>query len=175
MKIKQKIYLSIGLFLVIIIGLVFLVIKPIIGKINSKGIQIREQKILAQILQQEQINLQQLKNDFQNLEPKIPLLNQALLAPEKTLDFIKYLEEAAQKTSIQEDVVIMPAKEKNPAFRVNLQGSFANLIKFLAYLENGPYLVVIDSININKPEKEKEIKTALEFRVYTNEINQTVK
>ena len=161
---KQKIYLTLSIILAICLVSGFLVIYPLINKIKSSSLAFIEKKETLEILEKEQIEFNLLKEQYKKIEPELTKINQSLLNSEKTLDFIVALENIAEKANNNYEIKVTQL-QKEPkekfsflTFQIYLWGSFPNLIKFLIYLENMPYWVETDQIQI-RPITQEEIGT----------------
>ena len=92
-------------------------------------------------------------------QTKILKINNAFVNPEKAIDFIVAIEKVAASTNNYQEIkeVTSPKKEEGVLyFQISLWGSFPNLIKFLARLENMEYFIDAKSLQITRIE-EKEL------------------
>ncbi len=92
--------------------------------------------------------------------------------------FIKMLEDLADKTSNSTEISFIETGdketkvEKRPSgFTLQLatKGNFIDLVKFISYLQNAPYYVYIDSVNIaiDTKKNNSEVKSVLVIRVFS--------
>lgn len=163
---KRKIYLTLtiitGLFLVMIFGVIY----PLISKIKSTSFDLIQKKEILEDLEKNQQKISRLEKEYQLIKPELIKIEQNLLQqPEKTLDFIVALEGIAQKSNNQYEIkpIEQPKKESSSSldFQVSLWGNFPNLIRFLVYLENMPYLIEVTKIQIQRISQEGIIKKEL--------------
>lgn len=159
---KQKIYLTLSIILAIYLLTGFLIISPLISKIKYSSLAFIEKKETLEILEKEQIEFNLLKEQYKRIKPELTRIDQSLLNSEKTLDFIVALENIAEKANNNYEIKVTQL-QKEPkekfsflTFQISLWGSFPNLIKFLVYLENVPYWVETDQIQI-RPVGQEEI------------------
>lgn len=174
MNIKQKICLSLGLIIIIAVLLFGLLVQPLLREIKSTSASLGEKKEKLNILEKaDQKYLEQLEIDYEETKKDLSLVESAFLISDQAVDFIVELETFASLTFNTLEI-----KSVNyPVFSLHTIGSFSNLMKYLAWLENGRYFVNIDSINIRRigtreaPIKEAsigDIETILEITLPTN-------
>lgn len=163
MKIQQRIYLTIGITLAIVILLLLLLILPMVNKIKelSAGF-VEKSNLLASYKEKSGDYFAGLKSEYADTESRIAEINKYFVNPEKAIDFIMAVEQIAVKTNNYQEIreINPPASpaggpEENNAllFQVSLWGSFPNLVKFLAQLENMNYFVDSNSLQVSKIEQ----------------------
>lgn len=101
--------------------------------------------------------LERLLNDFSEEEET---LNSAILAEDDLVEFIEFLEDLAQRSKIGLSISSAslpestkkrksaPASFANPVFEIKASGSFDDLMRYLILLENSPFQVSFQRINI---------------------------
>ena len=164
MNIKQKIFLISGLILIIIILLFWGIVKPLVSEIKTTSslVQQRNEELFA-LEKTDQNYLKQLESDYKIIEEDISLIKSGFLDINKAVGFFIELENIASATSNNLEI----KTEEFPAFTLNLSGDFPNLMKFLGWLENGDYLIDIDSIQIRR-FTIKELEKLLSGNIRTN-------
>lgn len=186
-KQQQKIYLALSASAIVIIVLLLFLISPSVSKLKALSRNLNENNsTLLSYKEKGGDYLAQLKSDYNVLGQKISEINNSFVNPEKAIDFILAVEHLANITKNYEEIVeITPQQEKQESkalfFRVSLIGSFPNLVKFLAQLENMDYFVDFDSLDIitidegdlaalkdkNIVASAGDIKSAINIKVYT--------
>lgn len=102
-------------------------------------------------------NLEKTKQDISAIQNELSGTT-ALLPSEDAIKFILAVENSAQATQNRESISVSNSAATTQAtgakntldFQISLWGSFPNLIKFLVYLENAPYLNTVDSLQIRR-------------------------
>lgn len=152
METKQKIYLTLIIFVLIVIGLLLFLINPLVGKIKLSSAEFKEKNnLLASYKEKGGDYLEGLRGKHTSLELNILKINESFIGSERAIDFILAVEQAAALiNNYQEIKEVISIEEGVLSFRVSLWGSFPNLIKFLAQLENMDYFVDLDSLQISK-------------------------
>lgn len=180
MNIKQKIYLSSGLAIIIAVLLLGSVVKPLILEIKTTSSLVKERNEKLVILQRtDQEYLKQLEQDYNNIKQDISLVKSGFLNTDQVVDFFMVLENIASSTSNKLEIQVVDF----PFFNLYLLGNFSNLMKFLGWLENSKYFVDVDSIQIRQFAEKSlsleeaetisvgDIKTILKIRVYIEKAN----
>ncbi len=142
----QKIYLTAGIFAIIIVLMVGFLICPMIREIKKNSILTTEdnQKLLS--LKKIDIDyLKQIEFKYKKITEDLAMFK-INLTEKQIIDFIVELENNAARTS--NDLEIKSAEY--PIFNLILTGSFENLMKFIGWIENNPYLISIESMQTRK-------------------------
>jgi len=146
----QKIGLVATSFLVILSLVIFLVTAPLIRQIKNDGVELSEKKQNIELLYQDWRVLETSRQEYIKIENELNSLP-AILPPGEALKFIMLIESIAQNTNNRQEVSVISNAGSDAqllTFQVTLRGSFPNLVKFLAYLENAPYYNEINSVQI---------------------------
>lgn len=172
MQIKQKIYLNPIIIVLFAFGLIYLADKPLLAKIQQLSQLVEQQQMIMknpdfQVKYQKQIN--QLKADYEEVQPKLSLLKQSLLDKDKAVELIKILEKAAQINNLGLNIQILPEEKDGLNFALFLTGNFPDLLRFLEYIENSQYTLKITSLQIKNLPKSEQIQSNVEIKVYLNQ------
>lgn len=156
MTIKNKIKLSLAIFIILCICLVALVILPFLKEIknNSAGIISQKQNFNSLLAREEISN--NFKNRHREIEPNLEKINNIFVDAETPIDFIHFLEKTFSGCDAY--LNISPGIASKPAdgswFFLNFQltsiSSFPNFLKLLEKLENNQYLIEVQNISIKK-------------------------
>ena len=159
-KFISKIQLLMLILAVLSILLTVFVIYPLFKNIKSKSQELIYQKEKLIILESTAINLRKLKVLYQDLDDILGKIDSLLINPEVPVKFISFLEKTSEECSI--DSEILPGSVGKPEkyswapvnFQITVRSSSSNFLKFLEKLENSPYLINIQNLNINRTDKE---------------------
>lgn len=177
MNCKQKIYITSITSAIIIIALILILVTPPVKKIKSLSANLVEKKSLTSTYEKRGGDyLKNLKNKYIELEPQISKINKSFIDSGRVIDFILAVEKAAALTNNYLEI------KEISSFQISLWGSFSNLIKFLAQLENMDYFVDSDSLQITKIGEKSlkdlidkgiivstgDIKSVINIKTYTN-------
>lgn len=174
---QKKMIAWVALGLIILVLFTWLVINPLLEQIQSISRDyLANQEILARLNQREVI-AKQLEESYQSQEKELTDLNRVFLGEEEIVGFISTLEKIARETDNQFEIkaVSSSALEESGqpflGFQIYLGGSFNNLLRFLAHLENSPYppyrLVEIENLSIKTTDSDLE--SVLYIKIYTQD------
>jgi hypothetical protein len=156
---KKKIFLNLGIFLGIFLVFLVWIFPNLFGEIQkiSQDLIFLKQKLL--VLQKEEENLQHLKITYQNYEANLQQIQQIFVNYKVPIEFIEFLEKAAHINQQEIDISLYSPKVEEDlwpslTFRVLTKGPFSGLMRFLAKLENSPYLIEILNLNIKTSKKD---------------------
>lgn len=156
------------------------------------------QKELAQ-LDGEQRQASEMSKEYEEVKSSISSLDQLLLSGEDKLPFIMLVERLAQETSVTHVIEAVvesvpatfsqkdksaPREKTRPAviFNINVFGDFSRVFRFISLLENGPYYLTLETVQISRaagsgsfsgikgaPALEKDdVKAQLSVKVYAS-------
>lgn len=163
MSYKNKIYLSVFLIVVLAFALIFLGILPTWRGIKEKSRDLAfEQKELASIELLAE-SFEDFEKNFrfyeEGLEEMENLLSQeSLIDPEIPVSFINFFKEQGEAMNLSLKISPIPSQEKKDrfwshlSFRINGQGEFNDVMRFLEKLENSRWLVETTRLDIVKKE-----------------------
>lgn len=178
---KRKIYLTLGISVVLIAILIILFISPLFKEVKKNSEDFISKKKELSSLEFEMQNLEIMKAKYQNYKSNYELIDSLFINPEVPIDFIRFLEKLASvlKISIKISLSNNPETENQPwpslYFQLSTTSSFLNFSKFLEKLENSSYLIEVQSLNIKKlteeelPPKESgnDIEANILIKVFT--------
>lgn len=182
MQEQQKIYLTLLIFILIVIGLLLFLISPLIERVKLSSAEFKEKNNLSASYKEKGGNyLKELRNEYANLEPEILDINRSFIDSERAVDFILAIEQAAALTNnYQEIKEISSVEEGILSFRVSLWGSFPALLRFLVQLENMKYFIDFDSLQAGRIDENNsralldkgivvltgDVKSTIEIKTY---------
>jgi hypothetical protein len=165
MTIKNKINLSLAIFIILSIILILFVIYPLFKeiKINSEDLISKKQNLT--LLEKKIENLKQYQAIWAEIEPNLEKIDKLFIDPEVPVEFISFLEETARDCNLSVEISPLPASKitEDPwpslLFQISTTASFSKFLKFLEKLETSPYLIKIQNLNTRRlTEKDLELK-----------------
>lgn len=182
MQTQRRIYLTLIITTVIIILLLIFLVRPLLTKIKQVSADFKEKNdSLASFEDKGTDYLARLSSEYSEIETKISEINNYFLDSEKAIDFILAIEKVASLSGNYQEIkgVGLPV-ENSLSFQISLWGSFPNLVKFLARLENMDYFIDVDSLQISRigetgargPEKKEimvvvgDVKSVIDIKIY---------
>lgn len=156
---KNKIYIISSLFFVSFLILIIFFIWPAMDGIKkeSENLILVKKEIAVFLAQSSQ--LEKFGKNYNNYLPDLEKISKIFVDQQNPLDFIEFLEERASGARI--DLEISPlffSKEENyniAALQLVAKGGFQSIASFLEKIENGPYLIEIQNLNIRNFEDKK--------------------
>ncbi len=150
---QQKIYFLAGGLLTALVLVIFLAIIPLFNKFASQSYELAQKKQDAEVFYQNWQSLASVRQEYAKIKADLAAAK-LLLEPDATIEFIKTLEGLAQKTGLRQEIALLdspaaPAK-KQLELQTTIWGSFPQVIKFMAYLENTSYLNEVQSLQIRR-------------------------
>lgn len=174
---RQKIYLTVGVMLILVVAIFFLLIYPTFQKIKTKSTEIEDNQATIQQYSDETDNLESIRQQFSSVSKETYL--KLLPNQEQVINFVIQLEDVARETNNQitinteTSVVSDTQKARQPSVNVDqkdkdkqdqdvisltldLKGSFENIARFFSILENSDYLITIDSFKISRASSDSD-------------------
>jgi len=156
MTIKNKINLSLAVFIILSLSLILFLICPLFQGIknDSKELISQKQKIIS--LEKKIENLGKFQIIWQGIEPDFQKIEKLFIDPEVPVEFISALEAIAKDCQMTIKISSFPSSrtEKDPwsslFFQISSATSFSKFLKFLEKLETSPDLIEISSLNIRR-------------------------
>jgi len=181
---KNKINLSLVTFSIFIICSIIFIIYPLFSEIkkNSEDLIIQKSAIVS--LEAKVENLEESQTLWLKIKPNLEKIDKLFINSEVPVEFIDFLEMASQDCDTPIKLFpSLPREAKGElwpflTFQITLDNSFPKVLKFIEKLENSPYLIEIQNLNIRKltegelksEEYEKfslgGVKTSLSIKVY---------
>lgn len=125
-------------------------------RIIEGNTQLKEKKASLAIIEQNWQEIKLGQDTLQQIKPDVAKTDQSFVSTRDPVQFIKSLENLAQKTNnLFEIHQITFSEETTPEenilpFQIYLGGSFPDLMHFLNYVENMEYYVKIESVQISQ-------------------------
>lgn len=117
------------------------------------------------LLSAKKAGLLQISRDESKIQPIYERINGSFVSADNLVEFIEYLEDTARENGGSAEVEgVLQEENGNRKFKLSLAASYANLVNFLAYLENSRYLVKPLRIDINEtinPETKNALLRAV--------------
>ncbi len=172
MDIKQKTYLILGVFLIVIVFLFLGAVKPMILEIKNASAEAGQSRGKLLLLEKtDQDYLEQIEIDYKEINDNVNLIKSGLISNNQAVNFFMELEKIASATSNHLEI----RATEFPVLTLNLTGTFPGVMKFLGWLENGNYFLDVYFIQlklIGEAEAAEgtslgEIKVNIKIKVYT--------
>ncbi|GEM_PF-1409220 len=164
------------IFIAVIINfsIIFLIILPTIKKIKQLTNDTYSQRVALEKLYLRGQSIKKSKQNYEKIKDKVENLETVFNKVGKELDFIKSLEQIAQKQNIQQIIEIKNNKTETEKFEnenykeiqvsVNLNGDFNNIINYLEQAQLLDYYFNINYLDFyySKAKSFKQIKESID-------------
>lgn len=151
---KDKIYISAGIFIAIILLLVAFIIFPFLKKIKKDSADSLSERNSFASLGAQVAEVEKFKSNYLSYEPNFKKIDQLYTDPANPVEFFKFLEKIALDCKISSNVSLLQDYSRGNSGYINLQifsnGEFSNILKFIDKIETGPYMVKIKNLSIKK-------------------------
>lgn len=158
---KQKIFLNSIAITAILTSLVIFAVIPLKNTIAEQSDLFKKERSTLYSLAQKQDYMEKLKIKYQEMEPKLILLDKYFLKTDEFVNFVTQLENAATATQNNLDIKITNQKEENLALQLSVSAPFPNFLRFVIWLENTAPLINIESFNIQRMSGETPVLTKI--------------
>lgn len=169
MKIKNKIYIIIVFFGLIVLSLIVFFIFPSFKKIKKNSDDLFSKKQSISVLKNQVAQVENFKKIYNEYRPSLEKTDQLFIDLENPVNFIKFLEKTASDSGIESEISLSPYSLKEEESSITFQffstDDFLKILKFTKAIESGPYLVEIKNLIIKNSETESASKNNLSKRV----------
>ncbi|MEK7631295.1 MAG: hypothetical protein AAB445_00305 [Patescibacteria group bacterium] len=147
---------------------------PLRQKLQEKNVKILEARISREVNNRQQQNLSALKKQVDQILENTETLNAAFFNRAETLQFLKYIEDLAEreKLTLAEPQLSAPARTspdtattysvEEKAFHFDVQGPIAALMRFLRALETHPSYILVQTVNLQNGSVAKQNSLVVE-------------
>ena len=172
MDTKKKTYIIIIVFAIITVCLTVFLIYPLLRDIQQGAQKILSDKRRVTLIAQETKELYDFKKNYKNYESHFQRIDQLFTDSKNPIDFITFLENASSESNVTSHISLVPVTEKETLdtmpviiFQISAQGTMLHMLTFIEKLEEGPYIIRIQNINIKKmedPLDPKKVTTGID-------------
>lgn len=185
MSITKKIYLSLVIFIITSLCLIVFIILFLFSGIEKYSQEIPIQKKNISSLQAKIENIEKFKDFYGEIKPNLEKINSLFVDPEVPVDFIGFLEKTSRDCDILINTSLISGKKSDKdswnslSFQIVSNSSYPKFLIFLEKIENSPYLIEIQSLNIRRLSEDDikkkdfsgssagDISANLAIKVYT--------
>ena len=174
MSIKNKIYLSLAIYIAAFSVIIVFIIVPLFGEINDNSKELILQKQNLADLEEKIKNAEAFKNIYKEYKPNLEEIDKLFINAEVPVEFIAFLEKTAKDCGTE--IIITPESSSKSAdefgsflgFKLGATGSTDSFLTFLAKLEQAPYFIKIQNLRVGKDAESTEniIRAEISLKVY---------
>lgn len=182
---KKKFYITVAATLALLTALGVFIVFPRLSRLAALSEElVNTKQTLAEVIQRRE-DLEVLKRDYSTKEDDIARIRNAFVSDVNELEFIRFIERTAKISGHERAYTLSNPVEESSAngerialqLSLTLTGSFKNLELFLYLLENGPYLIDVESVTIDRvgilvgaaegAPAVPQLRTVISFVAYT--------
>ena len=162
MPIKNKIHLILPIFGLFAVLVAVFFVYYLFSEIKEKSEELVVRKEQFIVLEERIFNLEKFRDLYPDLRHFLEKTELLLIDSKVPIEFIDFLEKNSEKTNLQIEITSLSDKKTEKdfwpylTFQIVCSGDFSDFLLFLERLENGPYLVETQNINLSKLVKEKD-------------------
>jgi len=169
MKRNFTLYIKTIIGLLLCLGLAAFVIFPTFKSVNKLKNSVHESNVELEKTKQTQENFSSIKTEFEKVQESSKSLEGAFVTKDTPtiLETIEYIENLASARHVTQTLTINPIPESNDAttissaIEITLEGSFDSIYLFIKDVEDLPYYININSVNVAKQLNESYTATLL--------------
>lgn len=162
MTTKIKIYITSAGFLVAGMLIIVFLIVPSVNKITKIPEELREIKSSLSSLEIEIRELENFNLKYKSYEPALKKTDELFIDPSNPVKFIEFVEKLSISSGLDYEISPLGPVQKPDGgipwrysnIYISTKGSWSKTLKFAKGLENGPFLIKIQNINISKGNSE---------------------
>ena len=157
---KQKIKIDAIIFVLVFITLIFFGISPLLSELFKTTKDLSSRKAVLKILENQITALQDFQNNSLAYQQNIQKLDSSFVSDEAPVEFIEFLEKLANNQGLEIALSsVKDASEKKgnrltTAFQATIVGDYSAVLVFLKKIEQSPWLIKIDQVDINRIEEK---------------------
>lgn len=154
MNTKKQIILIIGICIVIIIALVVFLVFPLFAGIKGDSSSLIDIRKKLNIISDKSGEIEAAKTDCEEIDSYLEKSENLFVDIEVPVRLIEFLENNANSLDLNINIFPISLKEvgddiwKFVGFRLSLTGSYNNFIRFLRYVEAGPFLIEVNDMSV---------------------------
>ncbi len=156
MQSKKKIKIDIIIFIIIFIVLIVFCLAPLLTKIFVITKELASKKNMLEALEKQTLALNDFQNNILIYQQNIQKIDKSFVAEEAPVEFIGFLEKLANNYGLEivlssvKDVSEKKSNRLTTAFQAVITGDYPVVLVFLKKLEQSPWLIKIDQVNIER-------------------------
>lgn len=142
---------SIALIALVALAAALISIGVIISGIKSdlRELTAIKKESLALVLREQEV--EKFKRNYDGYKPNLEKVSRLFVNPEDPVELIKFLEDSGNNFI---EISIAPSAKKDLVhLSILAVESFSNIINFLSLMENGPYLIEVQELNIKQASR----------------------
>lgn len=152
---NNKIYINLSIFAATSLLLVIFFVWPLFKGIEKDSEDLISAKNNIASLGAQTVETEKFGKNYQDYSENLNKISQMFIDPDNPVDFIEFLEAAAQKAQITSQISMSPFDKSSQfvIFQILSKGTLSDFLKFSEILEASPYLLEFENMNIQNLDK----------------------
>ena len=182
MTLKNKIELSLIIFLALSIFILIFLVYPLYKDIKDNAAELSFKKQDSFYIDNKLKNIEDFKKNYQEIGVSLEKGESLFVKSEAPVNLIGFLEKTSEDFNVPIKISpSAPVKKINGpwysiVFQISASGKFPDILKFIEKLESGPYLSQIEILNITRLTADNlKSKEFAEYSVGDVKINFSIK
>lgn len=182
MTLEKKINLSIAVLVILVLSFSIFLIYPLFSEIKNASRELILKKEDLLFFERNIENLTKFQVRYREIEPNLEKISSLFIDTKAPVRFISFLEGLAENFQFPIEISTAQtpkAKEDlwpSLSFTIKTIAPFSQFAVFLEKLENSPYLIEIQNLNIQRlTEKELQLKEFEEYKLGDVRISLSLK
>jgi len=159
---EKKIYITSGIFALLVISLMLFFIWPLFLSIKNNSENLLSIKNNAALLKLQNQEIENFKKIYPDYQSNLAIMESAFLEKDNPIDFIKFLENTARDSGSNPKISLLPGalqgNQNRVTFQVFFSDDFLKIMDFCNKLEGGPYAITIENIAIKSSNQDATSK-----------------
>ena len=164
----------------IVLGIVTLVLAVLVARTLFLGVRQESANLIATRgvlidFENKSKNLKSFQTTYGDCQENLAKMDQLFVDKEEPIAFIEFLEKEAKNFHLAIDITPLNIKEAEGdpwpsiSFRLVLNGSFPNFLRFLEKVESSPYLISLTNFDLKKPTDKTngDVSVTFQMKTYT--------
>ncbi|MBU1993067.1 hypothetical protein KKG51_05235 [Patescibacteria group bacterium] len=150
------------------------IVRPLFLSIKRNSETLVAQKEILAELEEKSGSFKKFASACEIYRADLVKIDELFIDKEEPVEFIKFLEREAASAKLGIDLTPLSSSAGEEGvwqcivFKTEIDGSFANFLKFLGKVESNPYLIALSDFNLNKQAKNAngEMAISLHLKIY---------
>lgn len=154
-NLKYRNYIIIGIFIVLVLGVLYFLTYPLYSKITQGTKNLYDKRVSLAIYQQQRTNAEQTQRDYNSIKNDTASISKIFITKEHIFDLVSAMENIATTHNLTQDIKLDPnhqliGSDKILAMNITLNGQWSDCLNYLHDLGKLDTYVVVKDLIIEK-------------------------
>lgn len=170
MKTNNKIYTILSIFALVSLLLAVFFIYPLLKGIEKNSDDLVSAKNNMVALDSQISETEKFQKNYESYKPDLEKIDQLFVDQNNPVSFFEFLEKTADSSKITSQISLQSSSKNSQPFilfQFSSKGNFSDMLDFIKKIENGPYLIEIESLTIQNSQDKAE--ATFSIKVFTKQ------